>query len=109
MEVSTVAMWARIETFIELAFKTIFVANKFNLYEESGGDSMLGFIILSLACYFLVYTIIVTENSQTIANSFFELLEKLQSRPIACPQEIPPAEGPQINRKKIRLAKPATH
>lgn len=110
MEVSTLVIWSNFETLIELTLKTIFKANKLNLYEEIGGDSILGFIIMSIAFYFLIYSIIVTQNTMSLANFFVEMLGKLQARPInKCPREIPPADGPLNIRRNVRLTKPAAH
>lgn len=113
MEVSTLIIWSKFETLIELTLKTIFKANKLNLYEEIGGDSILGFIILSIAFYFLIYSIMVTQNTSSLGNIFVVILGKLQTTSFKCPQVAPPANnlsnGPQNIRKNVRSAKPAVH
>lgn len=109
MEVATLVIWTRFEALIEFMMKTILKENKLNLYDEIGGDSMLGFIIMSASTYFLIYSIMVTENSMNVANYFVDMIGKLQTRPFKCPQEMTLNKNPQIKRNNIRIAKPATH
>ncbi len=105
MEVGTVVMWARIEVFIEIALKNIFKADKLNLYQELGGDSMLGFIIISLAFYFLIYSILVTQNALNISNTFLDLISKLQKTNLNCPESDSriPQKNSKLRWKKRRL------
>jgi hypothetical protein len=86
--------------------KQIFKANKLSLYNEIGGDSMLGFIIISIAFYFLVYTIIATQNTSSVTNFFMDLIGKLQTSSLRCPQEIPPQ---RVKKRNVTLTKPAAH
>lgn len=85
--------------------KAMYKENQLHLYEELGGDSILGFIIIFIALYFFIYSIIVTQNTMSVANFFENLIEKLQVKNFKCPQEI---SLPKITPKK-RLAKPAAH
>jgi hypothetical protein len=111
MEVVTLVIWTNFETFIEYFIKVAFKANKLVLYEEMGGDSLLGFFILTIAIYFFAYTIQVTQNTQLLENLMAALISKMELREMICKgaEKSPEAHRsvPKVIRKKS--SKPAVH
>ena len=80
-----------------------------------GGDSLLGFFILSIAVYFLYFSAMITTNSGNLKSYAEELIGKYQTKPVTvCP--VNPICKPEIVATKqtrksniSRSIKPAAH
>lgn len=80
-----------------------------------GGDSFLGFIILSIAAYFLYFSAMITSNSGNLKSYAEELMGKYQTKPVTvCP--VNPICKPEFVATKqtrksniSRSIKPAAH
>lgn len=97
IELFTLVVWLRIGAFFEFVIKGALAAKKLNLYDEMGGDSLLGFFIISISIYFLIYTIQVTENTATIGKACAELIKKLQIKEFICQN----STNSRINRTRV--------
>lgn len=113
--------WQRLQILIEVLAKFLFMDNDANLYKESGGDALLGLIIISIAAAFLIYSISITKHTEALSVFVTQMIDKIKhysSEEIivngnnstnyctACPCE------PQTDRKKLRKSisiKPASH
>ncbi|KAL7034824.1 hypothetical protein ACKWTF_008117 [Chironomus riparius] len=82
LEISVNLMWMRLQILIEFIMKYLLMDNKLNLYQEMGGDSLLGFIILSIAIYFLYYSLMITSNSGILKIYAEEFVGKFQNKQI---------------------------
>lgn len=116
IELFLLVVWLRFEACVEFLIKRAFRAKKLRLYEEMGGDSLLGFFIITISTYFFMYSLQVTENGDTFSNLAFEILGKLQPNQYMCQQrkenefsQKNSHETTKNNQIKRKSAKPAIH
>ncbi|CAO1325078.1 unnamed protein product [Diamesa serratosioi] len=60
IEVFVVLIWSKLEVGIEFVLKSVLMENQLNLYQDMGGDNLVGFIIVIIATAFATYSAIVT-------------------------------------------------
>lgn len=63
---------------VEFVFKTILMEDNLSLYNEMGGDSLVGFMIVLLASSFLIYSAIVTNCMAKFTKSIKSSMEAIE-------------------------------
>ena len=62
IEVVVVLIWSKIEYLIEYLFKLVLMEENLNLYDEMGGDNLVGLIITILSSTILAYASLATNS-----------------------------------------------
>lgn len=62
IELVVVLIWSKIEYMIEYLFKLVLMEKNLNLYDEMGGDNLIGLIITILSSAILAYASIATNS-----------------------------------------------
>ena len=112
LEISVNLMWMRLQILIEFIMKYLLMDNKLNLYQEMGGNSLLGFIIISIAIYFLYYSLMITNNSGILKIYAEDFMGKFQNKQVEVCAVNPICKPEIVIKKQTRISrsiKPAAH
>lgn len=77
-EVFVGKVWTRLKLAIEFGLKMILMDYKLNLYEEIGGNNLLAWLIVSIASFFLIYTLLATKNSEVLSQVINNYRQSIQ-------------------------------
>lgn len=79
IELFVILIWTKLEIGIEMVLKTMLMENQLNLYQEMGGDNLIGFIIVLIAASFTCYAAIVTSSLYHFTAFLFDLKEVIMT------------------------------
>jgi hypothetical protein len=68
LELFIQTIWLRLQFVIEFMMKYFLMARELALFEQMGGDNLLACMIFSMSTYFLMLSIILTNNTMNVTS-----------------------------------------